>query len=763
MEHRVIGKRIPRVDALEKVTGRAAFGADVRQARMLYGKILRSPLPHARILRIDTSRAERLAGVAAVVTGMDAPDVRYTMHYIFDQRLLARNKVRYVGEPVAAVAAADADVAQEALELIEVEYEELPGIFDAEEAMEPQAPVIHEQLADYRAKYAAIRGGNICSYTQISHGDVSDGFCRADLVIENSFSTPRVHQAYIEPHACLASVDPAGGVTIWTTTQAPFKVRAAVSQALQLSMSKVRIIATTVGGGFGGKESLLDGIAALLSQRTGRPVKMVLSRYEEFIAGRPRQATRITLKTGVNRDGRLTALQARLVYDAGAYADQSPGTTAYGATFAKGPYRVENVLVDAYCVYTNNVISGACRGYGGPPQCWATESQMDIVAEALGMDPVDLRLKNGVNEGDTLSTGQVCRNVSMKATLRAAASQVSWDQRAGNAKKSYRGIGVACHERGFALFSSGIEIHLNEDGTYVVHSGSVEIGTGAKTVLTQIAAEELGVEMDAISVVMADTDATPYDYGSVASRTTYTAGNAVRLAAADVRDQLFRLAASKLEVEPDEMALQGGRVVVRDAPDQSVPVTALAGEAIRNWGGPILGRGTFLGQGTPLQPGNVKGYPMGPFPGLVYSAQVAEVEVDPETGQFTVLRLVCAQDTGKIINQAGLEGQVYGGLAQGLGFATMEELQVKEGRVMNPTFLDYKIPTAMDVAPAEIILIEVPDDKGPYGAKGIGEALVAPTAPAIANAVHDATGVRIRDLPITAEKILNALRSKVGS
>ncbi len=756
----MIGERIPRVDALEKVTGRAAFGADISRARMLHGKILRSPRPHARICRIDTSRARRLAGVAAVITGMDAPDVRYTMHYIFDQRLLARSKVRYVGEPVAAVAATDPDVAEEALDLIEVEYEDMPAVFDPLEAIKPEAPIVHEGLADYRAKYAAIRYGNVCSYTQVSHGDINEGFRQADLVIENTFTTPRVHQAYIEPHACLASVDETGRVTVWTTTQAPFKVRAALCQALELPMSKVRVIATTVGGGFGGKESLLDGIAAILSQRSGRPVKMVLSRYEEFIAGRPRQASHITLRTGARKNGTLTAVQARYVYDAGAYADQSPGTTAYGATFAKGPYRVENVLVDAYCVYTNNVISGACRGYGGPPQCWATESQMDILADALGMDPVELRLKNGVEEGDSLSTGQICRNVSMKATLSAAAERVGWTQEARATRKPYHGRGVACHERGFALFSSGIVIQLNEDGSYVLHSGSAEIGTGAKTVLTQIAAEELGVEMDAISVVMADTDATPYDYGSVASRTTYTAGNAVRLAAADVRDQLFRLAAPRLEVEPAEMALRGGRVVVRDAPEQSVPVAALAGEAIRNGGGPILGRGTYLGQGTPLQPGTVKGYPLGPFPGLVYNAQVAEVKVDPETGQLTVLRLVCAQDTGKTINPAGLEGQVFGGLAQGLGFATMEQLKVQEGRVMNPTFLDYKIPTAMDVAPAEIVLVEVADDQGPYGAKGIGEALVAPTAPAIANAVFDAIGVRIHDLPITAEKILAALRGR---
>jgi carbon-monoxide dehydrogenase large subunit len=759
MEHQHIGTRNPRVDALDKVTGRAIYAADLNQPGMLHGSILRSTRPHARIRHIETSRARSLPGVKAVVTGMDAPDVRYTMHYIFDQRLLARNKVRYIGEPVAAVAAVDPAVAEEALELIEVDYEDLPAVFDPLEAMKPDAPVIHEDLARYPAKFAAVKYGNVCSYTQIHRGDVEEGLRRADLVVENTFTTARIHQAYIEPHACLANVDSSGRVTVWTTSQAPFKARNAVCQTLQLPMSKVRVIATEVGGGFGGKESLLDGIAALLSLHAGRPVKMVLSRWEEFVAGRPRQPTRITLRTGAKKDGTLTAVKAQYVYDSGAYADQSPGTTAYGATFAKGPYRVDNVHVDAYCVYTNNVISGACRGYGGPPQCWATESQMDIIADELGMDPFELRLINGVNEGDQLTTGQVCRNVSMKATLRAAAERAGWQEKR-KANAPYRGIGLACHERGFGLFSSGVVIKLNEDGTYSLLSGAVEIGTGAKTVLSQIAAEELGVGVESISVIMADTDATPYDYGSVASRTTYTSGNAIRLAAADVRRQLFELAAGKLEVGPAELELRAGVVSVRLAPEQSVPVAALAGEAIRRWGGPIIGRGSYLAEGTPLEPGTVSGYPMGPFPGLVYNTQVAEVEVDPATGQVRVLKLYCAQDVGKAINQAGVEGQVYGGLAQGLGFAVMENLISQDGRVVNPTFLDYKIPTAVDVPQAEMILVEVPDDKGPYGAKGIGEALVGPTAPAIANAIFHATGARIRDLPITAERVLLALQTK---
>ena len=760
MSHRLVGKRIPRVDALEKVTGRATFGADVQMPGMLHGKVLRSKRPHARLAHIDTSRAERLPGVKAVVTAQGTPDVLYTLHYIYDLRLLARDKVRFVGEPVAAVAASDLDTAEEALGLITVTYEDLPAVFDPLEAMKPDAPIIHEDLSDYQAKYAAVRFGNVCSYTQIKHGDVDEGFRWADRVFENTFSTARVHQAYIEPHACVAQMDPGGKVTVWTTSQVPFKVRAAICQSLQLAMSQVRVITTTVGGGFGGKESLLDPIAALLSQRTGRPVKMVLSREEEFIAARPRQSTRITLRTGVREDGTLTALQARYVYDAGAYADQTPGTTAYGATFAKGPYRVENVLVDAYCVYTNNVISGACRGYGGPPQCWAMESQMDIIAHALDIDPVNLRMKNGVEDGDTLSTGQVCRNVSMKPTLKAATERVGWSRKADHTEGRFRGRGVSCHERGFALFSSGIVIKLNEDGTYGLLSGSVDIGTGAKTILAQIAAEELGAQVEDIAVLMGDTDGTPYDYGTVASRTTFTAGNAVRLAAADVRRQLFALAAEKLEAGAEQLALAEGHVYVAAAPEQRVSVAALSGEATRQWGGPIIGRGSFVGQGTPMDASTVKGYPLGPFPGLVYSTQVAEVDVDPETGQVTVLRIVCAQDAGKAINRAGVEGQVYGGVTQGLGFALTEELVLHNGTVVNPRFLDYKIPTAMDAAPVETIIVEVPHDAGPYGAKGIGEALVAPTAPAIANAVCDAVGVRVFELPMTAERILAALKAR---
>jgi carbon-monoxide dehydrogenase large subunit len=752
----VIGQRVHGLDAVELATGQAQFGPDVVRPGALCAKVLRSPLPHARIVAVRTDKAERVPGVKAVVTAKDTPDRLYGF-WLKDLPVLAGDRVRYCGEPVVAVAAIDEDTALDALSVVEVDYEELPAVFDALEAVEPTAPLIHEGWETYEVKYDLVRDRNICSHTTFVKGDIEEGFRESDHVFEATFRTPTVHQAYLEPHAATVEIDSMGRVTIWTTTQRVFLTREQVHEALGIPWSRIRVIGTYLGGGFGGKETLLEPILVLLAQKSGKPVRWEFSREEEFQAGRPRHASIIRFKTGVKADGTVVARQAEVYYDTGAYADTGPGVAAVGGLFAIGPYRVKHAQVDTYCVYTNKVISGAFRAYGNPQGSFAAEVQMDMIARELCMDPLDIRLKNVLVDGDELVTGQILASVGVAETLKAATERAGWRDRKSEPNQ---GWGMATMIRPCGIFPASCVIRMNEDGTIHLLTGAMDLGTGAKTTLAMIAAEELGLSLDDVTVVTADTETTPYDYGAVASRTAFAVGGAVRNAAITLRQQVFEIASAKLGTNTSELVLADGRVSVKGAPDRSIPLHQIA------WQRPMAGSRPLIAHGRFIQPDEVwdrsraRGYPLPAFPSFASATQIFKIAADPETGKVKVLRVVAAQDVGKAINPVAVEGQIEGGLVQGLGYALYEECLFRGGGIINPSLYDYRIPTSFDVPEIELEIIEKPDPVGPYGVKGVGEASLVPPAPAIANAVHDAVGVWPTELPITPERVFWLIREK---
>jgi carbon-monoxide dehydrogenase large subunit len=755
-EYKVIGKGLPRVDAQDKVTGRAKYALDIKLPRMLYGRILGSPIPHAKILRIDTSRAKRLPGVKAVITAADIPDVYYGF-ILKDRSVLAREKVRYIGEPIVAVAAVDEETADEALELIQVEYQELPAIFSPEEAMKQGVTLIHENLLNYAAMGEIIRQNNICSQTIIQQGDIGTGFREADEIFEDTFTTQMVHQCYLEPHVVVCEVDNAGRITVWTSTQSPFFVRSELAETMLIPISKIKVIPLSVGGGFGGKFGImLEPIGALLAKNSGRPVKIIMTRKEEFITANPRHPTIMKLRTGVKKDGTLTAREATLIYDTGAFAGMGPIVSSNGAKFITGPYRIPHVKVDSYCVYTNKTPPNLCRGAGTPQAVFASESHMDIIAAKLGMDPIEFRLKNGVEEGDLSSTGQVLQGVGFKETVRIASQKSLWAEKI---KDSVQGKGIGCLHYETGTFGSSCCIRLNEDGTFALMIGTVEIGQGSTTILRQIAAEGLGIPIDAINISIGDTDIAPYDMGTGADRVTFSMGNAVLEAVKEMKAQLFQAGAMLLEANPEDMELYQGKVIVRGAPERGIPLSDLALACHMLKGGPILAKGSYLAEEPPFDPQTIKGgfFPSTPAP--TFATQIADVRVDPETGQVEILKIVAAHDVGFAINPMTVEGQIEGGVVMGSGYALWEEVIFDQGRIINPKLADYKLPTALDAPQIEALIVEEPSPTGPFGVKGVGEPGAAPTAPAIANAIFSAVGIRIKDLPITAEKLFWRLKS----
>jgi CO/xanthine dehydrogenase Mo-binding subunit len=503
---------------------------------------------------------------------------------------------------------------------------------------------------------------------------------------------------------------------------------------------------------------LSQPIAVALARAADRPVKMIFTREEEFIAARPRHATTITVKVGAKRDGMITAKSVRLLFDTGAYADDGPGIAGFGGMMARGPYRVPNLKIESHCVYTNKVKTGAFRGFGNPQATFASESMMDMLAEALGMDPVELRLKNGVEPGDLAVGGQVMRSVRFKDCLSKAAEAIRWDQKPG----LRRGKGVAGINHISGLLSSGASVRMSEDGTFVLMVGAVDIGQGSDTVLVQILAEELGVTADQISVVSGDTDATPYNWAVAASRTTFTAGNAVRKAGAEVKRQILELAADLLEANPVDLEARGGFVTVKGVPGRRVSYRelGLASHWVRR--GPILGSASYMVEGPAYDPKRtiMTGFPFGPVTAYIFGVHAVEVEVDTDTGQVTIVDAVAAHDVGRAVNPALVEGQIQGGFMQGVGYALLEALHLDGGRITNPSFMDYRLPSALDAPPARTIILEGGDEAGPFGAKGVGEPPIVGPAPAIANAIYRAVGVRIRELPITPERVLRALRTR---
>jgi carbon-monoxide dehydrogenase large subunit len=756
MDTTIVGKSIANVDGPCKVTGKALFTADMYPQDALIGTVLRSRYPHARILHVDTAKARRLPGIKAVVTGQDFP-MTYNVA-IKDQPFLAIDRVRYVGEPVAAVAATDGEIAEEALSLITVEYDELPAVFDPVESMKADAIRIHPDMASYihDPNFEPLNGTNICNHFKLRRGDIEAGFAKADLIVENTFRSQVVQHLPLEPHATIAQWDAAGKLTVWTTAQSPHFDLYELARSLSLPESKVRIIVPYVGGAFGCKHGLKsEPVAVALAYfAKNRAVKVVLSREEVFTSTVVRGATQVTLKSGVMKDGSIIARQSTVIWDTGAYADVGPLLCRNASYSSTGPYAIPNQWIDGYCVYTNKNVAGAFRGYGLSEMGWAFESHTDTIAAEMKMDPVELRLKNLLDEGSISATGQVLHSVGIKECLRRAAAAIDWGTPAG----PWRGKGVACtYKASHAPSSSSAFVKLNDDGSVSVLTSTVDMGQGSNTILAQVAAEALGAPLDSIVVSQADTDFTPPDRSTSSSRATFHMGNAVRIAAEDVRKQLLDIAADRLEVSLNDLVGRDGKIWVTGMPDKSLLFRDLVKIVPGRKGGPVLGRGAYFPEdATALDLETGQGGRSAAF--WMYGAHAAEIEVDPETGEVRVHKIVAAHDVGKAINPLNVEGQIEGGVVMGLGVSLMEELVIEDGRTLNPNLTDYKVPTIFDVPSIVPIIVEVPQADGPYGAKGIGEASTTPVAPAIGNALFQATGVRMTELPLTPERVFWALK-----
>jgi len=751
-EFSFVGKRVPKLDAPGKVTGQIAYGHDMKLPRMLYGKILRSEYAHARILNIDTSKAQALRGVRAVITAEDIPDMR--IGWARDHPVLKSGKVRSVRDEIAAVAAVDEDTASEALELIKVEYEELPGVFDPEEAMKPGAPVIHAEAPN-----------NIQEKMRQSyyHGDVEKGFSESDVVIEDRFTLPFVTHCCMGTSVCLADFSPTGDLTVWSSTQMPFLYQRDLSTVLGIPASKIRVIKATIGGGFGSKLDMypFEPISVLLAQKTGCPVRITFTREEEFIASPTRQPVICDIKSGAKRDGTLTARQVSMILDNGAYSSWGSTTPLVMMVTISSLYRVPNVKYDVAVAYTNNPYSGAMRGYGNPQATFVVESHMDMLAHELGMDPMEFRLKNANQSGDVTGQGVKITTCGLTECIEKAAESVSWKER--RAKPGGRGVGMASliHVGGGArIYPSdgcGSTVKVDDFGKVTLISGSTDMGQGADTVMAQIVAEELGVPVVNVTVVNTDTDITPWDVGAHASRTTFVAGNSARLAAMDAKRQILEGAAENLGEKAEDLDMKEGKIFRKGEPEESIPFEKMVrSKHFRPDGDVILARGWYEPP-TERQDKEFRGNISATYG---FATQAVEVEVDTQTGEVRVLKIAAAHDVGRAINPMAVEGQIHGGISMGLGYGLYEELLVKEGQVLNPNFADYALPTALDMPEIDTIIIETDDPAGPFGAKGMAEPACIPTAPAIANAVYDAVGVRIKDLPITPEKVLKALKEK---
>ena len=744
----VVGTSVPRIDTLEKVLGSGKFAADLDLPGMLHGKLRLSDYAHARVLAVGTSEAERLPGVQAVLTAWNTPEYRFGSDFE-DQTLFARHKVLHRGAVLAAVVAIDPETAEEAARCIRVTYEPLPAVMDIQEAIKPDTPLLHEALATYAGVNPAHVQGNICAQSVVAWGDVEVGFRQADYVFEHTFTTSTVHQSYLEPMAAVAQYEPGGKLTIWTSTQGTYVVRSRVASLLGIPMHKVRVIVPHVGGGFGGKlQTVLEPYCALLAQRTGRPVKMVMSREEEFFLGKPRSAGVLYVKTGVTRDGMLVARQARMYFDTGFACH--PRSSEIAPTVIRGPYNIPHVRFEAYSVYTNKMGCGSFRGPGGIQAHFAGESQIDMICTELGFDPVEFRRRNCVQEGSISGAGVRLRHVGMRATLDRAAEAVHDVKPLPSRPGKRVGRGLACGEwRLGGGRGSGAWVKLNEDGTVHLIAGMSEIGSGSNTAMVQIAAEILGVEADTVALVSGDTETTPFDTLTAASRVTVSVGNAVLRAATDAREQLVQLAADRLEANPADLTCREGRIFVQGSPDRGFTLGELARYAQTRGAGPILGRGAFASR----VPQSLH----------TFGTQIVEVEVDEETGEVALIRIIAAHDVGCAINPQNVAGQIQGGVTQAIGHSLMEAVQYSPaGDPLTAGFLDYKIPSSLDLPSIEALIVEEADDEGPFGARGIGEPPILAMAPAIANAIYDAVGVRITSLPITAEKIRQVLRTANG-
>jgi carbon-monoxide dehydrogenase large subunit len=766
----LIGKSVPRLDAHEKVTGAARFADDLQFGPgLLYARIKRSPYPHALIKSIDTSKARALPGVKAVVTGADFPG--YIGLYLRDRHIFCRDRVRYVGDPVAGVAAISEEIAEQALDLIEVEYELLEPVLDPEFGASPQAPLVHPDLGEYEVVPFIMPkpGTNISNHFKIRKGDVDSAWPQCAAVVERKYRVPHVQHVPIEPHVAVAQVEETGKVTLWGSSQSPFAQRNLIAKTLDISQSDMRVIAPYVGGGFGSKAGVsMEALAVAIATKVkGRPVKLRLTREEEFYTAFVRQGLVGYFKMGCDAEGRLLAMENKFYWDGGAYTEYGVNMTRAAGYSSSGPYEVPNVKTDSYCVYTSHPVTGPMRGFGMPELHAGLEQCIDDLAREIGMDPVEFRKINCLKTGSILVTGSKMHPTGLPQCIEKVARAIEWGrQDPPSAPNKRRGKGLALMWKAPAMppnAGSSARVQLNEDGTLTLGVGGQEIGQGTFTVMAQMAAAALGVPYEWVRVaVPVDTQYSPYEWQTVASRLTWSMGNAVVGAARDARQQVLELVAEAWNEDPNDLDIVDGNVISYKSEESTslkdIVIYGLPKPDGSGWmGGPIVGRGNFMptyvtnldsetGQGERA----VVHYTTG--------AQAVEVEVDMETGKVEVLRGVAAFDVGKAINPEMVKAQMEGGFVQGLSTALFESLQLKNGVLQNPSFVDYRIATSSDAPPdIQAIIVEVPQDDGPWGARGIGEHSMVPTIPAIANAIYDAIGVRPASPPFTSEKVYLAM------
>ncbi len=743
-EYKVVGTRPIRHDGVDKVTGRALYGADFQAAGLLHGRVLRSPHAHARIISIDTSRAEAYPGVKAVVTAKDFPRVGDTLADLgegavrlkdLQDNVLAGEKALYKGHQVAAVAAIDAHIAEEALELIDVEYEVLPPVVDVREAMKSDAPLLHDDLRTDEMGKTSENPSNVASHFQHKKGNLEKGFAEADVVIEHEFTTQTVHQGYIEPHNATALHNPDGQLTIWCSTQGAFGVRQQVSAILLIPLSKIKVVPMEIGGGFGGKiQVYIKPIAAMLSMKTGRPVKVLMNRADVFEGTGPTPGSYVRVKIGATNEGQITAAEGYLAYEAGAYPGSPVGA---GAMCIYSCYNIENALVDGYDVVVNKPKTSAYRAPGATNAAFAVETIIDEICEKIEMDPLEFRILNSAKEGDTRVDGPPLPRVGFVETVQAAKEHPHYS---APLEGKYTGRGVASgFWPNFGLKSS-VSINVNTDGTISLVEGSTDIG-GTRAAIAMQAAEVLGIPAESVTPTVVDTDSVGYTDVTGGSRTAFATGYAAYNAAQDVKEQMIQRAAKLWEVDVEEVEFSDGLFRCVNGKNEQIDFKGLAGK-LDETGGPIVGRASA----DPTQPGPSIG------------THVVDVEVDPDTGKVEILRYTTSQDAGRAIHPSYVEGQMQGGAVQGIGWALNEEyIYNDDGEMTNASFLDYRIPTSFDLPMIDAVIVEVPNPGHPFGVRGVGETpIVAPPA-AIANAIYRAIGVRMKDLPMSPGRILKAL------
>jgi CO/xanthine dehydrogenase Mo-binding subunit len=740
-----------RGDAAAKVAGRAIYGVDVHAPGMLVGGVVRAALPRGRITRLDVTAAAALPGVT-VLTADDLPVPAYGM-VIADQPPLASSRVRFAAEPIAIVAAGDDETLQRAISAVVVEIQPEPGVFDLEEALLPDSPRVHPDLGGYPVVLPTERDGNICGRSVVSSGDVAAAFATASTVVESRYTTQRVHQGYIEPRACLAVAEADGGFHVTTSTQNPFGVRATLSKVLSVPESRIRVVAATVGGGFGGKlDVTLEHFACLLARATGRPVKMVSSRAEELAAANPRENSVVFIRSALDDSGRITGREVMCLLDAGAYAHDTPFIGAVASLQATGPYRIDNVCGTALSVYTNTQPTGAYRGPSGPQMVLAVEAHLNEIARTLGEDPVQLRRRHLFRHGDVALNGQVVESPSITECLDRALAAIGYDE----PRRPGHGIGVACAWWTTTAGPAAATVRLESDGTLAIVTGATEIGSGAlATGVVHLAAEALGLPPDCVRLASTgDTGVAAYDFGAQGSRTTFNVGNAVLDACASIRDQLLAEAAKLIEANPADLELTDGGVAVRGEHGNAMSLAELA-QSARARSGPIHASARYVAPPTGFDPSCVGPrhfYPA--FHSPSFHCHAVEVAVDGDTGRVRIVRYVAAQDVGRALVPPAIEGQIHGGVLQGIGLALYEEERLTDGVVANAGFDGYKMPTTLEAPEIECLLVESASEHGPHGAKGVGEPPIILPAAAIVNAVADATGIVVPDLPLTPERVL---------